>query len=95
MIVLRMVEWRKIGGRYWWQQVLRALSHLLNGLTGGEGDCSYSAWSYERLRRGEAGAAELVAWVDGLPFNGPGHCARAWEWHRQRGRLEREESAAV
>lgn len=76
--------------RYWFTQVLRALSRLLNALTGGEGDSTFSAWSYYLLIRGKRTGEWRVRFVDALPFNYPGHCREAYEWHKERRLLERD-----
>lgn len=67
-------------------QVLRALSRLLNAVTGGEGDTTFSAGSWTLLLAGSRWGRVRVAVVDWLNRD-PGHCRRAWEWHKERGLL--------
>lgn len=69
------------------KQVARASSRMLNAVTGGDGAATFSAGSYDRLVRGSAWGRVAVAIVDGLPFNGPGHCEEAWSWHVEHGLL--------
>lgn len=76
--------------RYWIEQVGRALSRLLNAVTGGEGDSTFSAWSYHLLVQGKPWGAWRVDFVDGLPGNYPGHCKEAYDWHVERHLLERD-----
>lgn len=69
-------------------QLGRALSRLLNALTGGEGDTTFSAGSEWLRRHGRtalarwAGRARVrfVDWLNGEP----GHCAAAYAWHAER-----------
>jgi hypothetical protein len=67
--------------RYWLAQVGRALSRLLNAVCGGEGDCTFSAWSWHLALKGSAWGWFRVRFVDALPGNGKGHCAEAYAWH--------------
>lgn len=46
--------------RYWLTQIGRAASRLLNAALGGEGDCTFSAWSWELKRRADAIDLESV-----------------------------------
>lgn len=72
--------------RWWLRQVGRALSRLLNALTGGEGDTTYSAASWAAKAAGEPLGAARVRFVDWLN-GGKGHCFAAWVWHRDHGLL--------
>lgn len=63
----------------WFVQVGRALTRLLNAICGGQGDCTFSAWSWELQRQGSRWGRWRVAFVDWLMK--PGHCYRAWLWH--------------
>ena len=75
--------------RGWWcLQIGRASSRLLNAVLGGEGDVTFSAYSYELLHRGSAWGDVRVMLVDGLL--GPGHCRESWDWHRERRLFEIE-----
>jgi hypothetical protein len=76
--------------RYWIVQVARALSRLLNAVTGGEGDSTFSAWSYHLMLRNKRTGKWRVKFVDSLFFNKPGHCKEAYEWHTERRLLERD-----
>lgn len=76
---------------YWVVQILRASSRLLNALTGGEGDSTFSAWSWHlAIQPGLAGKIGRlrVAVVD--RFAGAGHCEAAYAWHAQRDLLARD-----
>jgi len=75
--------------RYWLEQVGRALSRLLNAVAGGEGDCTFSAWSWHLKLRGKPTGALRVAVVDALSRQ-EGHCRRAYEWHAARGLIQRD-----
>lgn len=69
--------------RCWWcLQVGRALSRLLNAILGGEGDSTFSAYSFELQRRGSWWGRARVTLVDGLL--GAGHCEEGWRWHHER-----------
>ena len=58
-------------------------SCLLNGLTGGPRTATFSAWCWELLRRGKAGASWRVWAVDGFGLRA-GHCEGAWRDRRNR-----------
>jgi hypothetical protein len=71
---------------WYFSQVGRALSRLFNALMGGEGDVTFSAYSYElSINEGRAISrtygALRVAIVDFIA--GKGHCAEAWRWHHE------------
>lgn len=69
--------------RYYVIQVLRASSRLLNALTGGEGDSTFSAWSYHlHMNKHSAWGAFRVKWIDRML--GAGHCERSYAWHMAR-----------
>lgn len=78
--------------RYWFVQVFRASSRLLNALTGGEGDSTFSAWSYHLMVKGKRSGYWRVKIIDSLFFNGAGHCEAAYRWHVERGLLERDDN---
>lgn len=66
-------------------QVGRAASRLLNAVTGGEGDTTFSAYSWHlkvsgRHRASRAYGAARVFIIDAVA--GHGHCAEAHAWHR-------------
>lgn len=69
-------------------QVGRALTRLLNALLGGEGDSTFSAYSWELQRRGSAWGVWRVALVDAV--FGTGHCLDSWAWHDARGLFQIE-----
>lgn len=67
-------------------QIGRASSRLLNALAGGEGDTTFSAYSYHlqetgRTPLGRAYGRLRVRAIDTLL--GAGHCAAAHEWHQE------------
>lgn len=66
---------------YYAYQVARAADRLLNALLGGEGDSTFSAWSYYMLVQGSRWGRWRVAIVDAMPFNYAGHCKDAYDWH--------------
>lgn len=63
-------------------QIGRASSRLFNALLGGEGDTTFSAYSYELQLRGHWTGRVRVAIVDQIL--GRGHCLDGWIWHAQR-----------
>lgn len=72
-------------------QVGRATSRLLNALTGGEGDTTFSAYSFHLMTNGRRSISRLygaarVTLIDGLA--GAGHCREAYDWHQQHGLFE-------
>ena len=69
------------------RQIGRALSRLLNAVTGGEGDTTFSARSYALKQKGAVLGRLRVVFVDWLN-NEPGHCEKAYQWHKERGLLE-------
>lgn len=69
-------------------QIGRALSRLLNAIFGGEGDTTFSAFSWELQRRGSTWGLFRVWLVDAI--NGPGHCRKAWDWHEDHRLFERD-----
>lgn len=74
-------------------QVGRASSRLLNAVTGGEGDTTFSAYSFHLAMNGRrpisrAYGRARVAIIDGMLGNG--HCWEAWSWHHERGLFEIE-----
>lgn len=76
--------------RYYLTQVGRASSRLLNAVTGGEGDCTFSAWSYELFRNGSRVGYWRVRFVDWLNRE-PGHCYTSWVWHEAKGLIARDD----
>ena len=70
--------------RNWLLQVGRALTRLLNALTGGTGDTTFSARSWHLKQKG-AVLGHIRVWLVDRINREPGHCKTAWEWHRQRG----------
>lgn len=71
----------------WFRQVGRASSRLLNALVGGDGAVTFSAQSWWLALRGSRWGRWRVGFVDGLPWNGPGHCREAFRWHVEHGLL--------
>lgn len=79
--------------RWYLAQIGRASSRLFNAVMGGEGDTTFSAYSYHLMVHGRRPASRAygrarVAVVDGLL--GTGHCLEAWAWHHERGLFEIE-----
>ena len=76
--------------KYYAFQVSRASSRLLNALTGGEGDVTFSAWSYHlMINKHSAWGALRVKWVDHML--GEGHCARSYTWHEAHDLIRKDE----
>ena len=73
---------------WWLMQVGKALSRLLNAILGGEGDTTFSAYSYHLLLAGSRWGRLRVALVDRLL--GKNHCLEAWAWHASRRLFEIE-----
>jgi len=70
--------------RLWLWQVGRGASRLLNALTGGEGDVTYSARSWQLYLQDPhryRWRVRLVDWLNGDPQ----HCMRAYYWHLRHG----------
>jgi subtilisin-like proprotein convertase family protein len=75
--------------RYWFMQVFRASSRLLNAVTGGEGDSTFSAWSYYLAHdHNSAWGRWRVKVVDSL--FGQGHCKESYVWHLERDLLHKD-----
>lgn len=84
----------------WWiKQVGRASSRLLNALAGGEGDTTFSAYSFE-LMISRTGWMQKIGWwrvwlIDTLAERLTGrefHCLDAWLWHQERRLFVRDEA---
>lgn len=73
-------------------QLARAVSRLLNALTLGEGDTTFSAGSWALKLAGSRLGHWRVAVIDRLHPGDPDHCRKAWEWHRDRGLLQPDTS---
>lgn len=83
--------------KWWLIQNLRAGSRLLNALTGGEGDTTFSAYSWELATQYTGWRARWGAWrvwcidlVAERVFGIWGHCHNAWVWHREHRLFERD-----
>jgi hypothetical protein len=63
-------------------EIGRGMSRTLNACWDGTGDVTFSAQSFDANLKGKRWSRERLRFVDGLPGNGPGHCERAWYWHR-------------
>lgn len=61
-------------------EILRGMSRTLSGCFDGNGDVTYSAWSYWMALRGKEWGPRRVAFVDAVNRS-KGHCRRAYEWH--------------
>lgn len=76
--------------RYHLFQIFRASSRLLNALTGGEGDSTFSAWSYHLwVDHGSWWGKWRVKVLDALL--GKDHCKISYEWHVQRDLLHKDD----
>jgi hypothetical protein len=75
--------------KYYFFQIKRASSRLLNALTGGEGDCTFSAWSYHLwVDHGSSWGRWRVLILDGVL--GKDHCKISYDWHVQRDLLYKD-----
>ncbi|MFC0384314.1 hypothetical protein [Muricoccus vinaceus] len=63
-----------------------AASCMLNAMTGGPREVTFSAWRWQLLLHGKRGAAWWVDAVDGFGLRS-GHCQAAWASHIARGLL--------
>lgn len=61
-------------------EILRGMSRTLSGLFDGNGDITFSAWSYWMVLRGKKWGPARVKFVDTINFS-EGHCYRAYLWH--------------
>jgi hypothetical protein len=84
--------------KWWLCQMGRALSRLINAIFGGEGDTTFSAYSYELALWGDTRTQMAIGrwrvWViDGFyetVFKESDHCLDAWVWHQERRLFERD-----
>ena len=72
-------------------QIGKALSRMLNAVLGGEGDTTFSAYSYHLSINGKRKSSKVygkarVAIVDALTYKG--HCSDAFKWHHERDLFE-------
>lgn len=75
-----------------WEQrreIARGMSRVLSALWDGQGDVTFSAWSYRMVVHGKRWGPPRVRFVDGINDE-PGHCREAYEWHKAHGLLERD-----
>lgn len=76
-----------------WEQrreIARSMSRVLSALWDGQGDCSFSSYSYYMQVHNKTWGAPRVRFVDWI--NGePGHCADAYAWHDKHGLFDRDE----
>lgn len=62
---------------------------MLNALTGGEGDSTFSAWSYHLVKHKQSTwGAWRVKVIDGAL--GEGHCERSYDWHMTRDLISKD-----
>lgn len=76
-----------------WEQrreIARAMSRVLSAEWDGQGDCSYSAWSYFMVVHGKRWGPWRVRVVNALN-NDPQHCQDAYAWHERHGLFDRDE----
>ena len=67
----------------WPHEVGSALSRLLNAICGGDGSVTLSAASWALHLSGSRWGlwrVDVIDWIN----REPGHCCKAWEWHRAR-----------
>lgn len=75
--------------RCWWcMQVARSSSRFLNAVMGGEGDTTFSAFSYHLVLSGSRWGRIRVALVDAIL--GADHCKDSYAWHAERRLFEFE-----
>lgn len=63
-------------------QIGRAMSRLLNAFCGGEGDTTFSAYSYYLLIKNSMWGKIRVAVIDAVL--GDNHCFASYVWHKER-----------
>lgn len=68
------------------REIARGMSRVLSALWDGQGDCTFSAWSYRMVVTGKPWGPPRVRFVDALNDE-PGHCAEAYSWHKDHGLL--------
>lgn len=76
-----------------WEQrreIACGMSRVLSALWDGQGDCTYSCWSYRMVVHGKPWGPPRVRFVDAIN-NEPGHCLNAYLWHKAHGLLDRDE----
>lgn len=85
--------------KWWFSQNFRALSRLLNAFTGGEGDTTFSAYSWQLAtqRTGWMGRWGMwrVWWVDlvmGWITGKPDHCYESWVWHTKHDLFQKDDA---
>lgn len=62
---------------------------MLNALTGGEGDSTFSAWSYHlHMNKQSVWGTWRVKWIDRML--GVDHCKKSYEWHQQRDLISKD-----
>lgn len=77
-----------------WEQrreIARSMSRVLSACWDGQGDCSFSAWSYRMVIHGKPWGAPRVRFVDWINDE-EGHCLDAYLWHEKHGLLDRDEN---
>jgi hypothetical protein len=71
-------------------EIARGMTRTLSGVWDGQGDCTFSAWSWHMKVRGKKWGATRSAVVDWL--SSPGHCERAWAWHQAHRLFDRDDA---
>lgn len=64
-------------------EIGRGLSRTLSGVWDGNGDVTFSAWSYHMVVRGKKWGPFRVRFVDAVTFES-GHCELYYKWHKER-----------
>lgn len=75
-------------------EIARGMSRTLSGIFDGNGDTTFSAWSYLMVLKGKEWGPRRVAFVDWLNRS-PGHCKRAYDWHQRHGLFDEDSGAEV
>lgn len=76
------------------REIERGMSRELSALWDGQGDCTFSSWSYRMLVHGKEWGPFRVKFVDWLNRE-PGHCLRAYAWHQAHGLLDPDSERAA
>lgn len=68
-------------------EIERGMSRTLSALTDGQGDCTASCWAYRMVVHEKKWGPERVSFIDWINRS-PGHCQRAYEWHKLHGLVD-------
>jgi hypothetical protein len=86
---------RRLGSGLAWhgEQVARASSRLVNAMLGGEGDTTFSAYSWHLAAHGRRQSSRAFGRIRVVVVDrafGVGHCEQSWRWHQERGLFQIE-----